>query len=132
MKQKVKDILAEMVNLGEGPFEKVYLKQAYEELGFEEVYDLVKWILHWQKNIYNKNVSAPFEDFQEDKFLLEEAHQRRYPKFYQYVPELNEVFTLHPNKITYNENLTEDEKHEILKYIDNNHTIMVRKRRVRK
>lgn len=126
MKEKIKEILKEMTDLGKISFEKHLLKEAYENLGFTELNSLIESILTWHKVIMHL---PPTEEFQLDKFILDNTDQKRYPHLFNHCTELSEIYTLHTNKITFNENLSEEEKQEILKYIDDNHSLIVRKRR---
>lgn len=126
MKEKIKNILYEMINITSPDLNEVYFKKAYENLGFTELNSLIESILTWHKVIMHL---PPTEEFQLDKFILDNTDQKRYPHLFNHCTELSEIYTLHTNKITFNENLSEEEKQEILKYIDDNHSLIVRKRR---
>ncbi len=57
--------------------------------------------------------------------LLSDVFQRRYKPFFEYCPALSEVFQLEGDKITYHPDLTEQDKKEILDFIDKSHEIKI-------
>lgn len=127
MKPRINEVLNELVNFTDPNLKEVHLKQAYEKLGFQELFNLIKWILHWQKNIINENL-APVSFFHDDYFELDDVFQKRYPALFELCPALSEVYTLQSDKIIFNTSLGDEEKQEILEFIDTHHKIETRKR----
>ncbi|WP_299883596.1 hypothetical protein [uncultured Lacinutrix sp.] len=105
------------------------LIEVEKNIGYEELSNLIGWLLHWQKAIHNPNISWPDEDYKNEEYILNDVLIKDYPDFFKHCPELSEVFSLKKDRITYNENLTEEEKIEIREYIDEHHKI---KRRIRR
>ncbi|MFK7756305.1 MAG: hypothetical protein AB8B53_05165 [Flavobacteriales bacterium] len=96
-----------------------------DKLGFEEVRNLTKLILHWQKHIIK--YPEPFnEDFQKDRFILIEPDQEMFPKLYKNCLELEQVFKLNGTEIVFNQDLSEEEIKEIQEYINEHHKITAR------
>jgi len=130
MKEIVKEILDEMVLIDNPDQEHKYFQEALDKLGFAEVRNLISWILQWQKHLLKYGESLD-DDYQEDRFILIEPHQERYPFLYEYCSELNEIFKLNDTEIIFNDNLTEDELEEIKIYINANYQVTSRWRRRR-
>lgn len=129
MKNTIEKLLYDMTNFGKKAFEMHFMEKCFKELGFETFEKLNGRILHWQKAIKNPDKAFPNEAFHNDRLILSDLFNKEYKDFFRYCPELQEIFTLHEGKITYNENLTEEEIEEVKQYINENHRIQIRLRK---
>lgn len=124
----MKDIIKEIVQYKKTMQPIKDLIEIEKKIGYENLSNLIGWLLHWQKAIHNPNVSWPDDDYKNEEYILNDILIKDFPKFFKYCPELSDVFTLKDDRIIYNENLTEEEKVDIREYIDEHHKI---KRRIR-
>ncbi|WP_417558507.1 hypothetical protein [Mesoflavibacter zeaxanthinifaciens] len=124
MKQKVKELIDELIDYRKNRKPIKYLNVAYNGMGDKEFVQLIGFIFQWQKESA-LNIGE-WKDIQQ--FPLEEVLFPRYTQFFKECPELKEVWKLNKENISWADDITEEEKLEIRDYIHTNYKIQFRAR----
>lgn len=117
MNNSIIDLLTEMTFLNVD-FKR--LKKVNENMDSEDFIVALDEILSWLKGI--KFGMGDFdENFSYDHILLEEPTTSRFVQFYKYCPDLKEILVMEDDKIKFNPKLTDEEKQEIIDFVDENY-----------
>ncbi|MGB0868174.1 MAG: hypothetical protein ACPGSD_01140 [Flavobacteriales bacterium] len=126
MKAETKELLDEMLTLSKKKLPpRFYMKHLLDAL--ENCTDInlpltTTWLLNWLKG-GNKDFSVR-ESYEFDH----ENDKARFQEFFSYCTTLNDIFVLHVNAITWQDSVSEEEKMEILDYVDKNYDWKMRYR----
>jgi len=123
MKVTSEKLLLEMMDYGKKAFDKKLTKKAYEKLEFDKLNHSISLLLQWQKMIKHSFLLQFETMFFKDHLLLSDGLLEKYATFFNNCPEISELFTIDGNKIKFNPNLSDEEKQEIVDFIDQNHKI---------
>ena len=121
MKTKIKELLIELTLRSNKDQKDRLFYQAKEKLGISDSVSLTNWLMHWHKKIKR---GFPFEEFQNDYFEPSDVLLPKYKILFENCPELSELYELKNDKIYFNSSLTNEEKQEILEYVDENYKIV--------
>ncbi len=121
MKTIINELLIELTLNGKKPFQYKILEKADDKLGISDSVALTNWLMHWHKKIKR---GFPFEEFQNDYFEPSDVLLPKYRILFENTPELSELYDLKNDKIYFNSSLTDQEKQEILDYVDENYMIV--------
>ncbi len=123
MKTIIENLLIELTALGKRYIELDILSNAEKKLSGSDLLTLTGWLMHWHKKIKK---GFPIDQYQNDYLDLSdfEVLQPKYKILFESCPELSELYELKGDKIYFNSSLTEEEKQEILNYVDDNYKII--------
>lgn len=120
MKNSILNLITEITEHGEVFFEKKILKKAAENMEVTDLIDCTWELKDWLKGI--KFGMGDFdENFSYDYIILEEPTTSRFVQFYKYCPDLKEIFVMEADKIKFNPKLSDEEKQEIIDFVDENY-----------
>ncbi|WP_288448019.1 hypothetical protein [Chryseobacterium culicis] len=121
MKTKIKELLIELTLNGKKPFQYKILAKADDKIGISDSVSLTNLLMQWHKKIKR---GFPFAQYQNDHLQLTELMQAKYKILFENCLELSELYELKNDKIYFNSSLTDQEKQEILDYVDENYKIV--------
>ncbi|RTZ50380.1 hypothetical protein EJ377_11350 [Chryseobacterium arthrosphaerae] len=121
MKTIIKELLIELTLRSNKDQEDRLFYQAKEKLGISDSVSLINLLMQWHKKIKK---GFPFAQYQNDHLQLSELMQAKYKILFENCPELSELYDLKNDKIYFNSSLTDQEKQEILDYVDENYKIV--------
>jgi hypothetical protein len=121
MTPAIHEILEELTDYDKTFRAKKHLTKADGTMEFSDLSNLIGWLLQWQKMIVH--FPGLDDDFTNNAFLLSDPLQRRFKRLFELCPALCEVFVYKTDRIEYNPALTQQDKDEILEFLDKNHTI---------
>lgn len=121
MKTIIKDILVELTLKSSKEQKDRLFYQAKEKLEGTTFISLTNLLMQWHKKIKK---GFPFAQYQNDHLQLSELMQTKYKILFENCSELYELYQLDNDRIYFNSSLTDDEKQEILEYVDENYKIV--------
>ncbi len=121
MKAIIKDLLTELTLRSDKDQKDRLFYQAKEKLGISDSVSLTNLLMQWHKKM-KKGFS--FAQYQKDHLQLSELMQKKYKILFENCSELSELYELKNDKIYFNTTLTDQEKQEILDYVDENYKII--------
>jgi hypothetical protein len=115
-----KILIDEIINFVEKTgFPEKYLKKAYLEMDTTRFTVSLAQLLSW---IYTTDKTLDSSSF----ILDHEYDEVNFKSLFEYSKKINELFTLKEKEITWNSNLTDEEKNEIIDYVNSTHTPRLR------
>lgn len=121
MKTVIKDLLIELTSLGKKPVELVLLAKAEKNLGIDNLLTLKRWLMQWHKKIAR---GFPSDDYQKDYFQSSDVLVPKFEALFKSCPELSALYELKEDKVFFNSSLSNEEKEEIIDYVDKNYKII--------
>lgn len=121
MKTTIKDLLIELTLNGKQQYQYKILLKADEKMGISDTVSLTNLLMQWHKKIKK---GFPFAQYQNDYLQLSELMQAKYKILFENCSELHELYELKNDKIYFNSTLTDEERQEILDYVDENYKII--------
>lgn len=112
MKPEIKELLYNLTSIVNT---KKALYDAYESMDSSHISVCTDRLLFWNRVVYSGE--GDYGQYFEKEYILEGAEIERFSKLFKYSPILLSVFVFDGERITYNEELTEEEIQEIRKYI---------------
>lgn len=95
--------------------------RAKEKLEGTTFVSLTNLLMQWHKKIKK---GFPFAQYQNDYLQLSELMQAKYKILFENCSELHELYELKNDTIYFNSTLTDEERQEILDYVDENYKII--------
>ncbi|KAB1231866.1 hypothetical protein [Chryseobacterium viscerum] len=124
----IEKLLNELTSYGENPLKVIILKQAENSLGINKMISLITKLMQWHKKVIlwsKKSIDSPNENiYNKDYYQPISAMIENYKGLFENCPELSELYELKNDKIYFNSSLTDEEKQEILDYVDENYKIV--------
>ncbi|AZA52915.1 hypothetical protein [Chryseobacterium sp. G0201] len=121
MDSKIKKLLIELTLNGKKPFKYEILAKADEKLGISDSVTLTNLLMQWHKKIKQ---GVPFAQYQNDYLQLSDVSLPKYKIFFDNCPELSKLYELKASKIYFNSFLSQEEKQEILDYVNEHYKIV--------
>jgi len=123
MKKEIEELLSEMINNGTKPKDTVILNNSKENMDLTDFIVAREALMTWQKHVSIERGKFHLPGLLPNEMLIEAQDYARLEQLFRYSPELNALFKLYEDKVTFNESLTEDEVAEIRVYVHNNHYV---------
>ncbi len=124
----IEKLLNELTSYGEHPLKIIILKQAENSLGINKMISLITKLMQWHKKVIlwsKKSIDSPNEDiYNKEYYQPISAMIENYKGLFESCPELSELYELKNDKIYFNSSLTDQEKQEVLDYVDENYKIV--------
>jgi len=112
MKIEKKTLIDEIINFVQKTgFPEKYLKKAFLEMGARRFRISLTQFLNW---IYTTDKTIDSSGF----ILDHENDKANFNLLFKYSKKMNELFTLKEEEVIWNSNLTENEKNEIIDYVN--------------
>jgi len=121
MKPIIKDVLSELTLTSSKELKDRLFYNAKEKLEASTFVSLTNLLMQWHKRIKK---GFPFAQYQNDHLQLSELMQAKYKILFENCSELSVLYELKNDKIYLNTSLTDEEKQEILDYVDENYKII--------
>ena len=121
MEAIIKKILVELTLKSNTEQKDRLFYKAKESLDQVTFVSLTNLLMQWHKKIKR---GFPFAQYQNDHLQLTELMQAKYKILFENCPELSELYELKNDKIYFNSSLTDQEKQEVLDYVDENYKIV--------
>lgn len=107
--------------MGKKPIELVLFAKAEKNMGIADLLNLKGWLMQWHKKI---NRGFPSDDFQKDYFQSSDILVPKFEVLFKSCLELSELYELKEDKVFFNSSLSNEEKEEIIDYVDKNYKII--------
>lgn len=121
MKTIIKDMLTELTLKSDKEQKDRIFYRAKEKLEGTTFVSLTNLLMQWHKKIKK---GFPFAQYQNDYLQLSELMQAKYKILFENCSELHELYELKNDTIYFNSTLTDEERQEILDYVDENYKII--------